>query len=398
MTHNDHGLKMGWTQRNHYKALSSIFVETTTTMKNAIVLLFLCFSWQTIVAQCGPYKHHPVWPDTVGFAYVNLSECGVDQATCLWDDGSTDLQTDLAVGPHSVTIFDGANPVDIMTFTIDQNRWDLHPNAQGTFMGVELSIFGGVEPHGPPQIFDNPDCDPVADSTVIYLLQDGVAIDSVTNVLYYAASHMWMGLPFGHTYQTHVVDHSHCGSFGLGPIITAYSSGMAEMMIDTQDAIAGNGGSIAVNDLILDPTSPLPPPTPFTGTFSLFEWPDHVPVGTEQVGTTALWEDLTPGQYNIFFTPDGLCNSTDTVVTINSISGIDEDHAIPLGLWPQPTEDFLNWSSTGTGKVRIYDPQGSLVIEGPNLGRLDVSQIPAGLYHLQTIDGMLISWARFVKQ
>lgn len=367
-------------------------------MKYTIALLGFCVIGQATMAQCGPYKHHPVWPDTVGFAYVNLNECGSTITSCLWDNGSTDWQTDLGIGTHTITLFSGTTPVETDTFQIVQNHWNLHQQAFATFMGVEIDISGGVEPYGASQIFNNPACMPVADSTVVHLLQDGIAIDSLTPVSADLVFHMWTGLPYGHTYQTQVVDHSQCGSYGYEPVVTAYSSGTVEMMIDTQDAQGGNGGSITVNGLTVDPLATLPPPTPFTGTFSLFEYPDHIPIGTDQVGTSAIWEGLPAGQYDVHFMPDSLCNGSDTVVTIELITGIEEDRAIPLRVWPQPATDLLHWSSTGSGTVNVHDVQGRLVLEGPDNGQLDISAIPAGLYQLQFLDGARIRWARFLKK
>ncbi|MBK9422470.1 MAG: T9SS type A sorting domain-containing protein [Flavobacteriales bacterium] len=366
-------------------------------MKNTIVLLVFCLFGQTTMAQCGPFRGHPVWPDSVGYASVNITECGDTYTSCLWDNGSTDMFTYLGIGTHTVTFFSGTTLMEVDTFQIVQDHWNLHQLAMATAMGVQLSIFGGIEPYM-GGIFNGPACPPVADSTVVYLLQDGIAIDSITPAPSDAVVNIWHFLPYGHTYQTHVVDHSHCGSNGYEPVVTAYSSGTVDFMIDTQDSQGGSDGSITVNGLNIDPLAALPPPMPFTGFFTLFDHPDHNPAGTEQSGLSAYWENLPAGQYEVFFTPDLLCNPSSAVVTIDLATGIKEDGATPVALWPQPAADILHWSSKGSGSVLVHDAQGRLVLEGPDQGQLDISTLPVGIYQLQFIGGVRHSWARFLKK
>lgn len=309
--------------------------------------------------------------------------------------------TELPIGPHTITMFNGTDLLGTYPLTIVQDRWNLNQQFYVTFLGLEIDIFGGIEPYGAPQIFNNPEC-VVPDSTVAYLLQDGIAIDSVVGTDFtYQFTQIWPGLPYGHTYQTKVVDHSHCGSYGIAPLLTAYSSGEVEFTINSQDADESVGGSIQVAGLTTDPLSPLPPPTPFTGTFALFQLPDHTPVGSEQAGTTAFWDNLPAGDYDVFFTPDSLCNLSDTVITIGTTTGITEDraaHGEPFVVWPQPVHDVLQWKPSANGVVRVHDTQSRLIVTGPDRGRLDVSAIPAGLYQLQIAQGTRTQWARFIKQ
>ena len=124
-------------------------------------------------------------------------------------------------------------------------------------------------------------------------------------------------------------------------------------------------------------------------------------MGSEQAGTTAFWDNLPAGDYDVFFTPDSLCNLSDTVITIGTTTGITEDraaHGEPLVVWPQPVHDVLQWKPSANGVVRVHDTQSRLIVTGPDRGRLDVSAIPAGLYQLQIAQGTRAQWARFIKQ
>lgn len=370
-------------------------------MMRSITAAFCIFSLaNAAMAQCGPYKHHPLWPDTVGYANVHLDECGA--TSCLWDNGSTNPLTNLGVGSHWVILYNGATS-DTLQFTIDQEVWDFQSAWLPTAMGLEIDIWAVITPHMAPQIFDNPKCRPDGDSTIIYLLQDGLQWDSITPIDTYAGEvHMWMGLPYGHTYQLELIDNSNCGSYALGQLVTAYSSGEAEFQINTEDACGGIGGSIGVNEVVPDPLSPFPPPTPFTGTFTLLDWPDPSgQVASPMQGTSAYWDNLPPGQYLVHFAPDSICNHSETVITIGTCTGITEDRAVlgaPLLAWPQPVHDVLHWKASDTGVVHVYDAHGRLVLSIPDRGRLDVSAMPEGLYHLQVSQGARVEWTRFLKQ
>ena len=351
------------------------------------------------MAQCGPYKHHPLWPDTIGYASVHLDEC--EATSCLWDNGSTNPLTNLGVGSHWVILYYPTTS-DTLQFTIDQELWDFQTAWLPTAMGLEIDIWAVISPHMAPQIFDNPKCRPDGDSTIIYLLQDGLHIDSINPVNTYAGEfHMWVGLPYGHTYRLELIDNSNCGSYALGQPVIAYSSGDVEFEINAQDACGGVGGSIQVNGVVPDSLSPFPPPTPFTGTFTLLDWPDPSgQVGSPMQGTSAYWDNLPPGQYLVHFAPDSICNHSETVITIGTCTGIIEDRAAlgnALVVWPLPVHDVLHWKSSDTGVVRVYDAQGRLVLCGADHGRLDVSAMREGLYHLQISQVARVEWTRFLK-
>ena len=356
-------------------------------------------------AQCGPYKGHPVWPDTLGWAHMNLSECGSanGNATCLWDNGSTNWFVDsLVVGTHHVVMFDYGIPYDTLEFDIEQLAWQVP-------LGITSLTSSGILFHSDVSlayscggIFDHYDCPPVADSTVLYLLQDGIAIDSVIQVSCMGALKFWNEVPFGHTYEASLVDRSTCGSHGSSASIVAFSIGTAQFTLNVSNLNGGANdlgsgtGSIEVVEVQPGPDATLTPPLPLTGMFMLLEWPSENDLGLWQTGTGAIWEDLVPGQYEVFFNPDGLCNTVDTIVTIDAATAIGDaagagtDH---LHIRPQPVHDVLHWNGGGNGPVRVYDQNGRVVRSAPDQGRLDVADLPAGLYELEAGQRR----ARFVK-
>lgn len=367
-------------------------------VKTIAALICTLFLTNAAMAQCGPFKHHPLWPDTVGYANVDLNECNA--TSCLWDNGSTDIQTDLGVGPHSVIFYGMSN--DTIQFQIVQDYWEFGQTVQTTFAGLELHIWPRIEPFGLPQVFNNPACTPDPSSVTVYLLQDGTAMDSIHPVDTGAGeNHWWFDLPFGHTYQVHLLDNSSCGSSVMGDIVTAYTSGEVQFSAVSQDAIGGANGSIQIFGVTPDPGSPLPPPVPFTGHFNLSILPDHTPVGDEQTGSGALWENLQEGVYNVHFSPDNICNPSDTVITIlgaTGTSGIAADRSRSLHVWPQPAHDVLQWSTTGRGTLQVHDSRGSFVLSGKNTGNLDISDLPSGIYHMQISHGTTVERATFLKQ
>ncbi len=351
-------------------------------------------------AQCGPYMHHPVWPDTLGYAYVNLVECSGNVTSCEWDNGSTDALTYLGPGGHSVTFFDGLTPLNTLTFQIDQVPWQLYTFVYGPQQGVIVENTPSLQ-YCPSQIFNNLSCPPVPDSTVLYLLQDGIIIDSITPIDCYGGNYSWNGLPFGHVYQTYLLDHSHCGSYMYSSSTQSYTSDGAEMMITVQDAVGGTNGSILVQEVVPGPLSLMPPPSPIVGSLSLLEWPSMNLLYNEPSVTTVEWDGLTPGQYLLVFAPDSICAALDTVLTVGNSTGISDALSGTeerLFIWPQPADVTLYWSAKSAARFRVYDAQGRMVRTGPDHGVLDMSDLPSGPYHLEVIAGIRRWRARFLKE
>lgn len=367
-------------------------------MRNFHVLLLLLgagFGY----GQCGPYKHHPVWPDILGSAYVVPTDCdnGANVTGCLWDNGDTDWSTDgLSVGTHSVVLFAGSTPVESLNFEIEQLAWELN---QSVFLYAgEMAVSISTElPYCPSQIFNGHHCPTDADSTEVYLLQNGVAIDSISPVHCLGMSHAWTFLPPGYSYQTYLVDHSVCGSFSYGEPVQTFSLEGAQLQIDMQAATGAPNGSIEVFDVVPDPDTQSPPPMPLTGELTLYTWPDEVtPVGPAQPGTQGSWVDLAAGEYLLVFASDQLCSPVDTVITVESITGISaaDVRSATLRLWPVPTTDILHWSSGALANVWVTDLQGRVLITAHNVSQLDLSALVAGSYLLRMEDGRQQSFVK----
>jgi hypothetical protein len=370
-----------------------VFILTTfeRNMKHLFTLLFLHFA-ATAYGQCGPYKHHPVWPDTFGSAYVVPIDCdnGANITGCLWDNGDTDWSTDgLSVGSHSVVLYAGTVPVETLNFEIEQLAWDLNQNVFLFAGEIAVGIYAEV-PYCPAQIFDGHHCPTDPDSTVIYLLQDGVAIDSISPVSCLGMSHEWNFLPSGYSYQTYLVDRSVCGSYAYGELVQTFSLDGAEMQINTQAASGAPNGSIEVFGVVPDPATASPPPMPLTGELNLYPLPDAWPaVGPAQPGTTGYWDGLAPGEYQVVFTSDLLCSPVDTVITVESATGMANASvsSSALRLWPVPTTDVLHWSGDVPASIRIMDLQGRVLRSERNVTQLNVSDLAPGSYVLRFDDG-----------
>jgi hypothetical protein len=341
-------------------------------------------------SQCGPYKGHPIFPDSLGTAFINLEECG-DYTSRLWDDGSTGyLAEDLSVGNHSVILFQGAVPMDTIYFEIQQLQWQtfLTVTPISSDSWTELDYCG-------TSIFNFHKCTPDPDSTVIYLLQNGVAIDSVPQISCPIEILFWPGVPMGYSYQTYIEDHGTCGSYAYSPLISTFSLAGANMVIQTNSSTNGSNGSIEVLEVVPDPGSSLPaPPSPITGTFTLWSMPDYTPIADQQAGTTALWNSLAPGNYMITFNADSLSDQVTAAVTIDMNTGIEEGMGAGLVIWPIPVNDLLHWNVPSSGGFRILDIQGHVVLEGPNGRNADVSGLASGSYSLHLSEGRV---GRFVK-
>jgi len=344
-------------------------------------------------AQCGPYVAHPIWPDTQGSAFLNPNECGEGITSFLWDGGSTDWQAfGLPVGTHTVALYVNGLEVQTLTFEVEQLEWELNQAVFPYLGAVSVSMWAEV-PYCGTSIFDYHSCPPDPEQTVVYLLQDGVAIDSLSPVGCLATQHEWSGLPFGYTYQLHLVDHGACGSEAWGAAMETWTCAGADVVMDMQ-ASTGSNGSVEVLEVMPDPTSFNPPSGPLEGTFRLWSLPDYTQVGAEQTGTTAFWDALAPGDYEVLFTPDLLCDPVITPVTVELASSMGERALNGLVLWPQPARNTLHWNGT-VDHVRITDLHGRLLQQASNTDRVDVSTLAPGIY-LLLAEGR--GATRFVKE
>ena len=331
------------------------------------------------MAQCGPFRGHPIWPDTLGVAYVNPDECWNDVDACLWDNGSTAwFANGLSVGTHSVVLYSNGIAVLTLSFEIEQLHWNLNqwvvPYADG------LAVSTGAEvPYCGTSIFNNHRCPPDPDQTVLYLLQDGVAIDSLSPVTCLGTQHLWEALPFGHTYQLHLLDRSSCGSEAWGPAIETWSCSGAEVILQVQPS-TGTTGSIEVQAVVPNPASIHPPPGPVSGRFRLFTLPANQLIG-EQTGTMAYWDDLPPGDYEVLFIPDVLCDLVHTSVTVGLVSGLTDHTMVAPRPWPIPAHDMLRLG-TMVKRVQVTDLHGRLLVQAWNTDRIAVEALAPGCYLL----------------
>lgn len=334
----------------------------------------------TCVAQCGPFRYHPLWPSTLGAANIHLDEC-TDATGVLWDNGATTVDVDsLSVGPHTVTFFNGADPIQTIPFTIEQQYWDLHQSVHTMTGAIEVSIAAAID-RCTPQIFDGLVCPPDPAQTVVRLLQDGIVIDSLTPVDCIYTTHFWPGLPFGHTYSTEVLSTGNCITHGQGPVVTAYDcSGVA---IDPQAAYeqTSGTGSITVAGIDPGPPGPFSPPSPIAGTFMLVDADMNV-IG-DAAGSSAEWSGLALGSYTVIFANENLCSPVVANVVLDVSSGIGYHTIAPRALWPVPVSNTLHWSGSGTHRIMILDMVGRAVLRSSGSDHIDVASLAPGNYLLQ---------------
>lgn len=333
------------------------------------------------LAQCGPYKYHPLWPDTLGSAHVILGEC-TGATSVLWDNGDTSPATSgLTVGPHTVTFLDGTTPIATNDFTIEQQVWDFTLSAMGEGPTLSVIITAEVD-RCAPQIFNGLDCHPIPAQTVLRLLQDGIAVDSLTPVDCIYTLYSFSGLPFGHTYGCAVATSGACPSYGEGPVATAYDCSGFSMDIETQDDQGGGTGTVIVTELIPGPPGPFTPPPPIAGHFVLVDAGMNM-IGDPQPDTPAEWNGLAAGNYTVFFINDTLCSPVMQALVIASSTGILAQVGTSSALWPVPVSNMLHWSGSGPCRIQVLDPLGRMVLRAQGIDQVDVSSLVAGSYLLK---------------
>ncbi len=357
-----------------------------------LLLLALILTTHGLAAQCNVFRYHPVWPDTLGSATFS-NPCPESVDAVQWDDGSTDWTVnDLAPGEHWVDLYFNGALVTTLPFTIDQVEWQLGSYSWTSDGALLFGINLALQWCPGSSLFNHIDCMDLS-TCMLYLMQDGVPIDSVVPTGCVASTHLWTGLPFGHTYQGYLVDQGPCGSYGWSDLLNTYSCAGAQLDIHAEPATNGNNGSIEVLGVLLDPGATNPPPGPITGSFRLFNMPLEEPIGDWQSGTGAFWSGLPPGDYQVRFIADAVCDPVSQEVSIEL--GTSTAEAIRQGpfLGPNPVHDVLVLDTEAT-RVRISDLHGRLLLQARNTDRLDVSTLAPGVYllHLEGRRAM-----RFVK-
>lgn len=363
-------------------------------MRAFLLLLFL-LSGTSVLPQCGPYVAHPVWPDTLGLAHMNINECGAQYTMNIWDNGTTTIWAQgLGVGPHWVVLSDGGALADTVYFDVEQLAWDLNQSVHMMAGQVEVSMWAEV-PYCGTSIFNVHACPIDASSTKVYLLQDGIAIDSIGDVQCTGTLGLWSFLPFGYTYQVYLQDQSACGSYAYGMQVQTWSCASGVLDMEVIAATSGNNGSIIVEDVLIDPQAPFAPPLPLTGTLSLLSGSTGQLIGIEP-GTSVVWEELMPDTYTVIFTPDILCDPIIQEVTIETSTSMGNDpmnHSSQLLLWPVPVKDILYWSGPPQAVVEVTDLQGRVVLRTEQANEVDVSRLMPGTYQLRFPNGTVRRFA-----
>lgn len=123
---------------------------------------------------------------------------------------------------------------------------------------------------------------------------------------------------------------------------------------------------------------------------------------------TAQSAPVTQGLIAVYFVNAQLgyaCGAQGTILkTTNGGVGIDEPmQQVAMSLFPNPATEAiqLNFPATTEASVRIYNTTGALVEAVENISpgeKIDVSEIPAGMYFAQVESGGIISCTRFIKQ
>ncbi|MCB9162998.1 MAG: hypothetical protein H6592_00975 [Flavobacteriales bacterium] len=334
-------------------------------------------------AQCGPYVGHAIAPATEGSAFMNLQECGATD--CMWDTGASGWSVSgLSVGTHYVTLLDGTTPLGTQQFVVEQLAWDLGQQVLPYAGDVQVSIWAEL-PYCGTQVLNFHDCPPEPATTWVYLLQDGLPIESLNPVTCPLLQHSWGGLPFGHTYATALQDLGLCGSSAQGATVTAYSLAGAQFTLDVQGSTGANG-TIAVESLTPAAEDPFSPPGAIAGNYLLLTGEDEYVQGPQE---EPFFGGLAPGTYKLVFVPqlDVLCSTADTVTTVPLITGLGEELLPALGLWPQPAQDLLHWSAPSAQLVEVLDAAGRLVVRTSTSPPLQVGALTSGSYTLRLADG-----------
>ena len=354
-------------------------------------------------AQCPVILYHPLAPDTTGYAYINCF--GPPYPTYLICDNADTTATEygLAVGPHFVDEYDSAWVlIGHVPFQMEQLELDVWCQAALQLPdSFSLMGFSFLE-YCNTQISNHPSCIPGPQSTYMDFVMDGSVVVYTAGPAFLCPGQYFnvTGFDYGHNYQVHV--YGSCSLSEWSPVLVAFSAGTAQFNMNIVNLnggtnnFGGGTGSIEVVDVQPGADSPLPPPLPLTGFFGLYEWPSQTDLGLWQWGSGAYWDNLLPGQYQVLFRPDSLCNPVDTIVTIDAataigdVAGSTTDH---LHIWPQPVHDVLHWNGDGNGVVRVIDMNGRVVHYGPDIGWMEVADLSTGMYRLEVGD----RWARFVK-
>lgn len=327
----------------------------------------------------------------------------------VWSTGDVGLElTNLLPGTYGFQAYLNGAVVNEGERVVEQNGWDVQVSSHPIFSGIQLSGQVSVA-HCQTSIFNNSCCIPDPATTELRVLQDGLPFSipqcmGCTDVQCAFTPFQIEGLPYGHAYQLMVVDPVCAGDVLLpaGPII-AHSCAELEVVTDVTPASAGEAnGSITFLEAIPDPTEPYPISAPVVGTATLRHVNTmEVVAAYEHVGT-AVWSDLAAGEYLLTYSPDEGCQLYSAIVQVGAgTTGIQEDRASSLRVFPTITEGTLQLVAPGQGpvEVRICDVQGlELFRQHVAPGMIDVTALPVGTYLATMQQGTTVQRTRFIKR
>jgi|JI7StandDraft_1071085.scaffolds.fasta_scaffold20224_2 hypothetical protein len=95
-------------------------------------------------------------------------------------------------------------------------------------------------------------------------------------------------------------------------------------------------------------------------------------------------------------------NEVVSTLTVNALTSlIQNDVVMPLMVYPNPVKDFLYLHTEGAHFVAtIYQPDGKMVKKFSSLGseKIQVTDLPPGLYYLQIMDEEKSTVIKFLKE
>lgn len=161
--------------------------------------------------------------------------------------------------------------------------------------------------------------------------------------------------------------------------------------------------TITVNDL---PSVTLAPFTDMCVNHAAITLSSGLPAGGSYTveGTTATTFDPSTGAgtYTVVYSyTDGITGCTNSAtedIYVDACIGIEENNSSVLSIYPNPVKEQLNIIyEGGTYSLSIFDMTGTVVFEGTNTTKIDVSKFARGSYILQMNTSQGVEMKKFIK-